>query len=162
MIDKLLSAGLVIPVLFLLTVSVTAYLNLTDRQKQKEESSAASRRFFVLDRDGDGFISTGEATDGYRAQFDSLDLDRDGALSAHEFIGLRDSWAKYHQNERWTEIQAVREANFVKFDNNADRSVSFAEYADFQIGIFLQSMDKSGDRMISRDEYGCYWLATCE
>jgi len=161
-IDKLLSAGLVVPVLFLLTVSVTAYLNLTDRQKQNEERSAVGRQFFVLDRDGDGFTSIGEAREGYRAQFDNLDLDRDGALSAHEFIGLRDSWTKYHQSERWTEIRTVREANFVKFDNNGDRSVSFAEYAGFQIEVFLQSMDKSGDRMVSKDEYSCYWLATCE
>ena len=158
MIDRILTAPVVIPALVLFALGISAYLNISGIQKDKERLTAVQRQFFLNDRNSDGFISPDEASEMYRAEFKRLNFDQDDVLSREEFVGLRKSWAKYHETERWKVNQAQRDAAFLVIDANEDKWVSVEEYTNYRLASFTR-MDTDDDRRVSKLEYVAYLAA---
>ncbi len=153
MLDRILNHAAVVAVLALLALGVTAYLNLSEVNKDKERRTALLRQFILNDQNADGHLDRAEAAAAYGREFASLDFDQDGIVSGDEFVGLRKSWAKYHASRRWKLIQAGREAEFGKVDRNGDRRLDADEYVDYYLAVGFAAMDRDGDRKVARAEY---------
>ena len=153
MLDRILSPPVVVAALALLALGVTAYLNLSEVNKDKEARTALLRQFILNDRNADGHLDLAEAAAAYRREFAGLDFDQDGTVSGDEFVGLRKSWAKYHVTRRWKLIQAGREAEFDRLDRNRDRRLDADEYVDYYLAVGFAAMDRDGDRRVARAEY---------
>ncbi len=146
-------APAVVAALIALTLAITAYLNTSTVPTEWERRTVLHRQFILTDSNGDGFMGRDEAAAIYRREFAGLDFDRDGAASRDEFIGLRESWARYHVTERWKVIQANREAAFVKVDRNRDGLIMEDEYVEHSLAAIYMAMDTDGDRKVSRSEF---------
>ena len=153
MLDRILSAPVVVVASALLALGVTTYLNMSEVNRDKEWRTARLRQFILNDQDADGYLDRAEAAAAYRREFTSLDFDQDGMVSGDEFVGLRKSWAKYHVTRRWKIIQAGREAEFVKVDRNGDGRLDADEYVDTYLVIGFAAMDRDGDRRVVRAEF---------
>ncbi len=153
MLDRILNPPVVVAALALLALGVTAYLNLSEVNKDKERRTTRLRQFILNDQNADGHLDRAEAAAAYRRAFASLDFDQDGIVSRDEFVGLRKSWAKYHVTRRWKLIQAGREAEFGKVDRNRDGRLDADEYVDYYLAVGFAAMDRDGDRKVARAEY---------
>ncbi len=153
MLERLTGAPTVVVALIALTLGVTAYLNTSSVHRDAERRKVAHRQFILADRDGDGRLGRDEAAAVYRGEMAGLDFDRDGVLSRGEFIGLRESWAKYHATDRWKAIQAGREALFAAVDGDRDGRVTAGEYVGHSLDHTFTAMDTDGDGKVSRSEY---------
>jgi hypothetical protein len=86
-----------------------------EAQRQAQEAGTAWQQYvarlvpMTLDADGDGAVSLAEYESAVREQFDSIDKDRDGRLSAAEFDQFR-----HRLNEARQAAQRVREAEIRK------------------------------------------------
>ncbi len=153
MLDRILSAPVVVVALALLALGVTAYLNMSEVNRDKEARTARLRQFILNDQDADGYLDRAEAAAAYGREFAGLDFDRDGIVYGDEFMGLRKSWAKYHVTQRWKILQAGREAEFVKVDRNGDGRLDADEYVDYYLVVGFAAMDRDGDRRVVRAEF---------
>ena len=153
MLDRILNPPVVVAALALLALGVTAYLNLSEVNKDKERRTARLRQFILNDQNADGYLDRAEAAAAYGREFARLDFDQDGIVSGDEFVGLRKSWAKYRVNRRWKLIQAGCEAEFVKVDRNGDGRLDADEYVDYYLVIDFAAMDRDGDRRVARAEF---------
>ncbi len=153
MLDRILSAPVVVVASALLALGVTAYLNMSEVNKDKERRTARLRQFIANDQDADGYLDRAEAAAAYGREFAGLDFDQDGIVSGGEFVGLREAWAKYHVTRRWKLVQASREAEFVKVDRNGDGRLDADEYVDYYLVIGFAAMDRDGDRRVVRAEF---------
>lgn len=153
MLDRILTPPVVVAALMLLAFGVTAHLNLSQVNRDKERRTALNRQFLLDDRDGDGHLDRAEAAAAYGRQFATLDFDRDGMVSRDEFVGLRESWAKYHASERWKAIQAGREAEFAMLDRDGDGRLDREEYVAHYLAVGFAAMDRDGDQRVAHAEY---------
>ncbi len=153
MLERLTGAPAVVAALIVFTLAITAYLNTRTAPMEWERRTVLHRQFILTDRNGDGFMGRDEAATIYRQEFAGFDFDRDGAASRDEFIGLRESWARYHVTDRWKVIQAGREALFTEVDRNRDGRIIEDEYVEHALATIYMAMDTNGDRKVSRSEF---------
>ena len=137
--------------------------------QQKMASMSCERTFAKVDANGDGIISTKEASNASGKEFDRLDTDKSGAISKDEWqkcgdmasINQMDKMplntdqefkaADQDKNNKVTKEEAAKSAeNTYKQNSGSGQS---AEEAARNYGARFAMIDTNGDGAISKDEW---------
>ena len=87
--------------------------------------------FMLTDLNDDGVLDAREIQAKIEAEFDIEDRDKDGVLTAQDHMGL-----EYLGNI----VTAVNRGEII-YDSNGDEVITFEEYSDGVIEIFIEPMD---------------------
>jgi Ca2+-binding EF-hand superfamily protein len=105
----------------------------------------------MIDANGDHMVSQDEFTTYYGEIFDMLDTNKDGALDAKEWVGVKGKQEISIATGGYaTQLRTMKMMG--RLDTDGDHNVTKEEFLNFHTATF-KNMDKKGEGMITAQEW---------